>query len=328
MADVARHAGVSIATVSRALRDAAVAPATRERVLRSARELEYVTSPAGSGLSSGRTKTVALVVPFAARWFFSEVIVGAETALREAGLDMLLYNIGRTDRERFFATLPLRRRVDAAIVVASSLTPDQQHQLRSLGIPLSLLGSRIEGFPSVRIDDEHAAATAGRHLVGLGHRRVAMICGDPSNPVGTATTARRRAGFTTAIEAAGICGPEVVEEEWGITGGGRAMGRILGQADLPTAIFAESDEMAFGAMHTLRRAGIGVPDRISVVGVDDHELAMALELTTVAQPVKEQGAAAARALLHQLTDSIPPSNYDRVLPTRLVVRRSSAPPPP
>jgi DNA-binding LacI/PurR family transcriptional regulator len=325
MADVAARAGVSTATVSRSLRGSAVAPETRERVLQAARDLQYVPSPAASQLASGRTGTIGVVVPFAARWFFSEVIAGAESVLRPAGLDLLLYDIGNpTSRERFFSLLPLRRRVDAALVVASSLTDTQQDQLAGLGIPLCVLGSRMDGHPSVRIDDVRAGAVAARHLVGLGHRRLAMIGGDPADPVGMATTARRREGFASVLEQFGLDDSLVVTEAWGSAGGARGMERLLGDTVPPTAVFAESDEMALGALRTLRSAGLPVPGRVSVVGVDDHELAAAVELTTVAQPVREQGVAAARALLDTLAGVGSPR--DTVLPTRLVVRHSTAPP--
>ena len=325
MADVALRAGVSTATVSRSLRGSAVAPETRERVLQAARELHYVPSPAASQLASGRTGTIGVVVPFAARWFFSEVIAGAESVLRPAGLDLLLYDIGNAQtRERFFEMLPLRRRVDAALVVASSLTDAQQEHLRSLGIPLCVLGSRLDGSPSVRIDDVRAGAVAARHLVGLGHQRLAMISGDPDDPVGTATTARRREGFVSVLEEFGLDASLVVSEAWGSAGGARGMARLLSDTVAPTAVFAECDEIALGALRTLRSAGLAVPGRVSVVGVDDHELAAAVELTTVAQPVREQGAAAARALLESLSGK--GAAQDTVLPTRLVVRHSTAPP--
>ena len=113
--DVARRAGVSPSTVSRSLRGSAkVSAQTRDRVLRAAAELRYVPSPAASRLASGRTGAIGVVVPFAYRWFFSEVLTGLEGPLREAGYDVLLYNVGDPDRRaRFFETMPLRRRVDA-----------------------------------------------------------------------------------------------------------------------------------------------------------------------------------------------------------------------
>lgn len=326
MADVARLAGVSTATVSRSLRGAPVAEATRQRVLEAARDLKYVPSPAASHLASGRTQTVAVVVPFAFRWFFSEVISGAEEVLRRAGLNLLLYNIGGADaREHFFTRLPLRRRVDAALVVSSALTPQEAHALAGLDVPLCVLGSVLPGFPSVRISDEDAARTATRHLLALGHERIAMVLGDPADLIGYATTRRRRAGFESALREAGLHPHGVVDEAWGRDGGVRAMERLLAQRVLPTAVLAESDEMALGALRAARAAGLRVPEDLSVVGIDDHDLAAPFELTTVAQPAWQQGAAAATALVRMLSGAHAAPEA-AVMPTRLVVRRSTGPP--
>jgi LacI family repressor for deo operon, udp, cdd, tsx, nupC, and nupG len=326
--DVARRAGVSASTVSRSLRGAHnVSEVTRHRVLQAAQELAYVPSPAASRLVTGLTRTIGVLVPFASRWFFSEVVSGAESALRVGGYDMLLYNIGdRASRRHFFESLPLRRRVDAVLTVASSFNEAEQAALTGLGLPLTMIGGRATGFHRVGIDEESSAATAVRHLVRLGHREVAMITGDPDDPVGRATTRARRAGFRRALREAGIEEHEqqIVSEPWGISGGVRAMEHLLSRARLPTAVFAESDEMAFGALQTLRRSGLAVPRHVSVIGFDDHEMASAADLTTIAQPVYRQGEFAARMLVDVLAGQNSAAT-DIVLPTRLVVRGSTGP---
>src|SRR5690349_8307485 len=183
--DVAKRAGVSIATVSRALRDLPdVAPATRDRVLTAARELDYVASPFAARLASGRTATVGLVVPFVNRWFFAEVIDTVETALRRAGFDLLLYNLGdESGRRKFFADLPMRKRVDAILVVSLVLADDEFDALSSLGIGVGLLGLHRSGFLSSRIDDVASARTAVEHLIALGHRRIGLLGGDTDDPM-------------------------------------------------------------------------------------------------------------------------------------------------
>lgn len=329
--DVARRAGVSPSTVSRSLRGSAkVSQQTRDRVLRAAAELAYVPSPAASGLASGRTHAIGVIVPFATRWFFSEVLTGVEGPLREAGYDLLLYNVGDpAGRAAFFGAMPLRRRVDAVLTVASSFSPAEQQALRALGVPLAVVGGHVPGFPRVGIDDAAGATMAVRHLLLLGHRDVAMISGDPDDAIGRVTTSARRAGFEAALAEAGIeAGPErVVSEPWGVAGGMRAMEQLLARRRLPTAVFAESDEMALGALQTLRRAGLEVPGQISMIGFDDHEMAPAGDLTTIAQPVHRQGELAAQLLLAVLAGA-EPATADVVLPTRLVVRGSTAPPRP
>jgi len=329
--DVARRAGVSASTVSRTLRGANnVSQGTRDRVLRAAQELAYVPSPAASRLVTGRTRTIGVVVPFASRWFFSEVVGGVESALRAAGYDLLLYNVGDgASRSHFFKSLPLRRRVDAVLTVASSLTEAEQAALTALGLPLTTVGGQYAGFHRVRIDDEMGAATAVRHLIRLGHRDIVMISGDPDDPIGRVTTLTRRAGFRRALAEVGIAErPEqIVAEPWGVSGGVRAMESVLSRTRLPTAIFAESDEMALGALQTLRKTGLDVPGHVSVIGFDDHEMAPAGDLTTVAQPVYRQGELAAQVLLDLLAGERVPAT-DIVLPTRLVVRGSTGPAPP
>ncbi len=329
--DVARRAGVSASTVSRSLRGSAkVSAHTRERVLRAAAELHYVPSPAASRLASGRTHAVGVIVPFATRWFFSEVLTGVEGALRDAGYDLLLYNVGDpAGRVRFFATMPLHRRVDAVLAVASSLDPAEQDALRALRVPLAVVGGPIAGFSRVGVDDRAGAVMAVRHLLLLGHRDIVMISGEPADPVGRATTAARRAGFETALAEAGIDGgpDRVVPELWGVGGGMRAVEQLLTGRTLPTAIFAESDEMALGALQVLRRAGLDVPGRVSLVGFDDHEMAPAGDLTTIAQPARRQGELAAGRLLAVLAGREPDEPVDLELPTRLVVRGTTGPPP-
>jgi DNA-binding LacI/PurR family transcriptional regulator len=329
--DVARRAGVSASTVSRSLRGSAkVSERTRERVLRAAAELSYVPSPAASRLASGRTSAVGVIVPFETRWFFSEVLSGVEPPLREAGYDLLLYNVGDPDgRTGLFNAMPLRRRVDAVLAVASSLDAIEQDALRALGVPLAVVGSPADRFARVGVDDRAGAVMAVRHLVLLGHRDIVMISGELEDPVGRSTTAARRDGFEAALAEAGIaCGPDrVVAEPWGVAGGMRAAEQLLARRTLPTAIFAESDEMALGALQVLRRAGLDVPERVSLIGFDDHEMAAAGDLTTIAQPVRRQGELAARRLLAVLAGTEPDRPVELVLPTRLVVRGTTGPPP-
>lgn len=332
--DVARRAGVSASTVSRSLRGSAkVSERTRERVLRAAAELAYVPSPAASRLASGRTSAIGVVVPFATRWFFCEVLTGVEGPLRAGGYDLLLYNIGDpAGRAEFFGAMPLRRRVDAVLAVASWLDPAEHAALDALGVPLGVVGGPVPGLDRVGVDDRAGAEMAVRHLVLLGHRDIAMISGEPADPVGRSTTAARRQGFEAALAEAGLPGgpDRVVGQPWGVTGGMRAMEELLARRTLPTAVFAESDEMALGALQVLRRAGLAVPGRVSLVGFDDHEMAPAGDLTTIAQPVREQGELAARRLLAALEPGArrPAGEPAEILlPTRLVVRGTTGPPP-
>lgn len=324
--DVARRAGVSAATVSRALRGLPhVSEATRRRVQQAASELSYVASPAGTGLASGRTRTVGVVVPLATRWFFSQVVAAAEGVLSERDYDVLLYNLGDdVGRARFFDRMPLRRRVDAVLVIALPLTDEEVAKLQSLRVPVVVVGAHSKAFPTVRIDDEAGARQAVQHLLNLGHQSITMITALEDHDPGFASAPQRRAGYREAVAQIGHV-DHVVAGSWGLEGGARAMEAVLAQEQMPTAVFAEYDELAFGALLTLRRAGLAVPGDLSIVGFDDHAMSAVVELTTVSQPVHRQGELAANLILDGLHDgSLEP--VDIVLPTRLVIRGTAAPP--
>ncbi|EOD65396.1 LacI family DNA-binding transcriptional regulator [Amycolatopsis vancoresmycina] len=325
--DVAKQAQVSTATASRALRGLpAVTAETRARVERVAAELGYVIPFNASSLASGRTNSVGIVVPFVSRWFFGTVVAGAETVLREAGLDLVVYGVpGAPSRERFFAELPVRRRVDAVLVLCLPLTRCEADALLALRIPVVLVGSTADGISSVRIDDVASSARAVRHLVELGHRRIGLLGESDPPPHGFTTPGLRRNGYLRVLAEAGIePDPDLeVAGRFTATEGEAAMARLLARRNPPSAVFAMSDEMAFGALQALRRARVDVPGGMSVIGFDDHELAAALDLSTIAQPVFAQGERAAGLLLDQLRRQAPPA--DVVLPTELVRRGTTGP---
>lgn len=329
--DVARLAGVSPSTVSRSLRGLPnVSAHTRQRVLEAARELSYVVSPSASGLASGQTRAIGVVVPFVTRWFFANAVAGACDVLAEGGYDVLLYHLASADaRDRFFDRMPLARRVDAVVTLTLPLTHDHTLGLRALGMPLVTVGAQIPGVTCVRIDDVAAAQSAVNHLIHLGHESIAMIAGLSDEPgLGFSSSQDRQEGYHLAMTAAGLePRPDLlVEGVHGVDGGAESMAQLLSGHRMPTAVFAEYDELAIGALRTLRRASIPVPDRISIVSVDDHEMASVVDLTTVAQQVHELGAVAARLLLDTLAGRLQ-EPVDVVLPTRLLVRGSTGPPP-
>ncbi|HEX5540579.1 MAG TPA: LacI family DNA-binding transcriptional regulator [Micromonospora sp.] len=332
--DVARLAGVSTATVSRALRGLpSVSEATRARVHAAAQQLGYSASPSASRLAGGKTATVAVVVPRVTRWFFGTVVEAAEEALHQAGYDLLLYNLGGRERtrQRLLHTARLHKRVDALMLVA---TPLQEADIAALtnpalpGVTVSS-GTGVPGWPSVRIDDVAAARMATEHLLRLGHQRIAHISGDPCDELAFTTHLDRRRGYQDALRGAGLQpDPQLdIEAEFTVDGGSRATAELLRRGAPPTAIFAACDEMAMGAMATLRLAGLRVPQDVSVIGIDDHDLAAVVGLSTVAQPAAEQGRLAALALLDPLRHpEREPGRTETVMPTRLVVRESTAPP--
>lgn len=329
MSDVAARAGVSPATVSRALRgQTSVSPATRDRVLRAASDLHYVVSPAASGLATGRTATVGVIAPRVTQWYYGRVVAAAGRGLRDHGLDLLLYNLGdAAGRSRFFERMPLRRRVDAVLFLAVELTEAEIESLRRLQVPVVVVGCAVPGWWSVRIDDVGGAAKAVSHLINLGHRDIGMLSSTVEPGFTFPAPDDRLRGYEQALHTAGLDRLPRFEAAapWGVDGGAAAMAELLGAQPQPTAVFAESDEVGFGALRTLRRAGVRVPRQLSVVGFDDHEMSDLLDLTTVAQPVSEIGQQAARLLIGALEQ---PGQTPRsvVLPTRLVVRATTGPP--
>ena len=303
--EVARRAGVSASTVSRALRGrSGISEQTRKRVQAVAAELRYSISRSASGLVTGRTLSVGVVVPFISRWFFGQVISGAEEVLRAAGYDVMLYTAGDQDaRKRFFTELPVRRRVDAVLVLSMVLAEDEAQALLGLEVPLALVGHESEGFSSVRIDDCYGTGLAVRHLINLGHRDIAMIHGGDHSALGCVAPVIRRDTYLEMLDQHGIPPRDewmVEASDYSIRAGERAMDQLLAAEVRPTAVFAWADEIAMGALRSLRRHGLSVPHEMSVVGFDDHEMSEYLDLTTVAQPVSAQGARAAKLLLQQL----------------------------
>ncbi len=330
--DVARTVGVSTATVSRALRGLPrVSDATRRRVLQAAAELDYVASPTAASLASGQTRAVGVVVPFVTRWFYASVVQGAEELLREAGYDLLLYNLGGDPeaRLRVFETHLLRKRVDAVLVLSLTPTEREVEVISKLGRPVAVVGSAPPGWASVRIDDIATANLAMDHLVGLGHCRIAYIGGALDDGLDFAAPLDRLSGYRSAMAAAGLPVLKGWETLGGFTihGGYSAMRALLKHKSPPTAVFAASDEMAMGALYAVRAANLRVPQDISVIGIDDHEMAAFLDLTTVAQPVHEQGRLAAELLLDELAlggEGAPPAAV--TVPTKLIVRGTTAAP--
>lgn len=327
--DVAQAAGVSTATVSRALRGLPnVDDHTRRKVQQAAADLDYVISPSASRLASGRTGSVAVITPYIARWFFSTVLSGVESVLANAGIDLLLMSVSNPSGQLRLPPAPrLRRRVDGALVIAIPADDRELLDILDLGMPTSMIGVSVAGVPSVTIDDVQASRTATQHLVNLGHRRIGLIAGTPTSLPYTAGYDRRR-GFIEVLDEAGL-EFEPSLESYGyftIEGGERAMTDLLNQPTRPTAVFAMSDEMAFGAIRAMRNHGLQPGRDISIVGIDGHAVAELLDLTTVAQPVQDLGRIAAEALLDQLNGRAE-ADHQLVqrLATQLIVRGSTAP---
>ena len=327
--DVAREAGVSTATVSRALRGLPnVSEQTRRTVSRAAADLGYVVSRTASTLASGRTHTVALISPYMERWFFSQVIASVEGELRRSGYDALLIGLSQPDEghREPFEPETLRGRADAVVVLTVPLSGTELDGVRRLALPTVYVGASIAGAMSVRIDDVAVARFATGHLLELGHVRIAYVGGDPAQPLNFSTPADRRAGWMAAMRQAGHA-PEPAYDVPGLftSAGGLAAGhQLLSLPTPPTAVVAASDEMAFGILAAARRQGVRVPEQLSVIGVDGHHLAALLGLTTVVQPVARQGTLAAELVLAALRGDGSRLQEHVVMPVHLQAAGSTA----
>jgi DNA-binding LacI/PurR family transcriptional regulator len=327
IAEVARLAGVSKSTASRALGATGyVSDDTRRRVHDAAASIGYVPSTSAVSLATGRTQNIGVVMPYVNRWFFAEVLEGIQQSLLEQGLDLTLYDAkpGSDGRHRIFEDFLARKRFDGLIAVG--LEPDHQEidRLVAIGRPIvSVVGSG-EATTVVEIDDDYVARRATEHLIALGHRDIAFLGG------GTGThwaqvDRRRLNGYLSAMAAAGLDDHVVhIFSDVTLPGGYASAVDALGDArGRPTAIVATCDEVAIGAIIAARRLGVQVPSDLSVIGIDDHEFADMFALTTLRQSPREQGRVAVELLLAHLDD---PSQTTRTvrMPAQLVVRNSTA----
>jgi len=331
--EVAKHAGVSTATVSRALNGKShVSARAREKVLKAAAELGYVASSSAYTLATGRSKNVGVVMPFVDRWFFSSVLEGAVNALASRGYDVTLYNLsgGEAARKRVFEDFVLRKRVDGVLTVAVKLSESELKRLTEIRKPIIGIGGPIPGARSISIDDEGSGRLATQHLISLGHTEIGMISGvtdfmDFHQPY------LRKTGYQEALLDANLhFHPQwIAEADFTTTGGYHAAKQMLGDPrSAPTALYCASDEMGFGAIQAARDLGLRVPQDISVIGMDGHPMGAFYGLSTIDQRTSEQGAKGANMLMDILEsgDDRQLNNVEQLSswPIELLVRSSTA----
>lgn len=326
--DVARHAGVSIATVSRALNGKSASPQTRQRVLAAAKELGYVVSSSASSLASGRTRNIGFMVPFIDRWFFTSVLTGIERVLLERGYDVTLYDLQGIDEQRakIFDNSLRRAGIDGLIAASIELAPQEIRTLQYLGKPVVSIGGIISGASTIDVDNLSLAHLATEHLISLGHTRIAHI--GSTNTLGSAFRLgdTRYDGWRSALQAAGLHADPALfrEADFDIPSGYVATKSLLAH-DRPTAIMAASDEIAIGSILAARDLGLDIPQDLSVIGIDNHQLADFFGLTTIAQFPDRQGRQAAELMLAMIDEPATETQH-RTIETEFVVRSSTAKP--
>ncbi len=331
--EVAARAGVSAATVSRALSgNGRVSEKTREKVQAAAEELGFVISYNASSLASGRSRNIGIVIPTVGRWYFSQVLEGAASALIEAGYDLTLYNTsdGPGHRESVLKEMLRRKRLDAVITVALRLTEEELGQLRDVGKPIVAIGGPLPDTPTVRVDEFSISALATRHLISLGHTRIAHIGGGEELERDFRMGSTRQDGYRSALAEAGITAEPgwLRSSEFSVAGGFAAAKALLADPSAGvTGIFCAADEIAVGVILAARELGLRVPEDVSVIGIDGHELSAVFGLTTISQDPAGQGAAAVGAVLSLLRrQPVGGELLTGFYPTEFVVRSSTAVP--
>jgi DNA-binding LacI/PurR family transcriptional regulator len=330
ISDVAAHAGVGPSTVSRVLNDhPRVSPATRARVLAAIEALSYRPNPMARGLSRGRCQTLGVIVPFFTHASAVERLRGVVAALDGSRYDLVLFNVeSPVHRDEQFGALTRRDRADGLLVLSLPPRPSDLARLEEAGVPVVLVDAKGKGVDMVVTDDVEGGRLACRHLVALGHRRIAFIGEDPDNPFGFTASAQRELGYREVLAAAGIAVDEALIRygPHDRVAAQRIMEELLAHRDPPTAVFASSDVQATGVLAAVRATEMRVPDDVSVVGFDDIEISSYAGLTTVRQPLFDSGRRGAELLLGALERDGPSHARVVELPLALVERSTTAPP--
>jgi DNA-binding LacI/PurR family transcriptional regulator len=330
--DVARRAGVSKATASRVLNGSRqVHPGTRMRVLDAMSDLEYTPSSSARRLSLGRTLTISVVTSFLTRPQAAERLRGVDAVLGDSEFDIVIYNVETIEkRDQYLSGLAFAQRTDGLLVISLPPREEDLPRLSSAAIPVVVIDAHapaVEGLPHVVGDDVAGGEAATRHLMDLGHERIAFLGDQFDNPFGFTSSRHRYIGYEQALSDAGHGRrSELVALGAHSRYEARELARdLLGRDDRPSAIFAASDTQALGVISAAHEAGLRVPEDLSVVGYDDIEIADYVGLTTVRQGLFESGRLGAEMLLAEVR-SRSATTPSVVLPPELVVRGTTAPP--
>ena len=321
--EVAARAGVSVATVSRALNGIGpVRKATYDRVMEAARALKFVPHSGARSLSTRTTHTVGLIMPELHGEFFSEVIRGADLAARRRGYHLIVSGSHSNRDEMAAVVRAMRGRVDGLLLMSPELALDGIIRDLPASMPLVTVNATTKRFPSVTIDNRGGSHAVVAHLAALGHERIAFIGGPPGN----ADAIERLRGYRESCDAQTIvCSPELeIAGDFSESSGYAAAVEILALHPRPTAIFAANDAMAIGAMFALREKGVDVPGDIALVGFDDIPIARYVtpRLTTVTVAIAELGRRAFEMFVGSLDQKDSRRPPRETLPTTLVVRES------
>ncbi|TCS81302.1 catabolite control protein A [Tepidibacillus fermentans] len=324
--DVAREAGVSMATVSRVVNgNPNVKPATRKKVLETIERLGYRPNAVARGLASKKTTTVGVVIPDISNPFFAEVVRGIEDIARMYHYNIILSNSDKNvDKELSLINTLLEKQVDGLLFMGGEVTEEHLNIFKTSTVPIVLAATKDSQnmFPSVDIDHYQAAKDAVEAFIQYGHQRIALITGPLTDPL---TGLARFEGYKDALREANIPFREdyVRVGNYRYESGMEAMKFFLELSDRPTAVFATSDEMAVGAIHAIQDKGLTVPDDIEVRGFDNIPISSMVRplLSTVSQPQYDIGAVAMRFLTKHMNEE--PITEQNVILEHELINRSS-----
>lgn len=326
--DVAQHAGVAPATVSRVINDSGyVSVQTRERVEQAIAELGYRPNRLARGLRSKQTQTIGLVLSDITNPFWTTVARGVEDAASRAGFSVILCNTDESEaKQAQYLRLLLEKQVDGFVLVPATTGVDSFSPVYERDVSFVVLDRKVPiSVDTVRCDSVGGARELVTYLLGLGHRRIAVLSG--SSDVSTATD--RVEGYRCALMEAGVEIDEslILYRAFTHDAGYEMTMQVLRMSPPPTALFAVNNFIAIGALRALKDVGLQVPKDMSVVGFDDlpPRLIMQPSLTVVVQPAYEMGQQATELLLERLSGNAPEACREIILPTELIIRSSAAP---
>ncbi len=320
IAHVAQRAGVGAATVSRVLNNsAAVSPRTRVRVLQAVDELGYEPNEAARALSTGQTRTLGVLAPFLTEPSVMERLRGVSREVTGAGYQLVLFDVEHPEQA---SELTTAGRLDGLLCVSLCPSDADLERFGAAGLAVVLVDAEHHRLSGISIDDVGGGRLAARHLLALGHRRIAFVGDEDERRFNFTSSARRGSGAAAACLEVGA-DLLVRRGAHGRDPARKLAAALLAAEAPPTAIFAASDTQALGVLQAAEDAGFDVPEDLSVVGFDDIEVARYAGLTTVGQPLEESGVAGIRLLLEALKGA---PRRTQQADLRLVVRATTAPP--
>lgn len=338
--DVAKRAGVGIGTVSRVLNNSPqISPKTREKVLKVIKDLKYQPHAMAQGLARKRTNSLACIVPSFTGYFYLELINGIQQALSRHGFDLILYSVGKMEKEKDLLKRTLReRKVDGVLLASMPISDDYAKKFTQARFPIVLVDSFHDDLDSITIENREGAFIATKHLIDLGHTRIGMINGS----LNSIPAKIRLEGFKAALAENSIpfentlvrtvqpSDDKELNHNHGFNkkAGYEAMISLLNlQESRPTAVFISSDIQAAGALKAIREQHLLVPDDIAIIGFDGIELSEYLGLTTMKQPMFEMGVIAVDRLIEKILNPESCENkIKRLFHTHLIIRETCGSP--